>query len=56
MKSITPLRLRVLRYLSDRYQQREQPHYFWDLLLFAVLGLLTLWPVLPLAHAIMRLP
>jgi len=56
MRSITSLRSRISRFLDDRYYQREQPHYFWDLLIFAVLALLTLWPVLPVAHAIMRLP
>jgi hypothetical protein len=52
MKSTAPMRLRALRFLSDRYTQREYPSYFPELFLFAVIVMTATWPMFSLAHAI----
>jgi hypothetical protein len=56
MKSVTSTRLRALRFISDRYQQRDQAHYFPELLIFGIFAIISVWPFLPVTHAIMRLP
>jgi hypothetical protein len=55
MKSITSPRLRALRFLSDRYQQRDRAN-FSDFLVFGIFAIISVWPFLPVTHAIMRLP
>jgi hypothetical protein len=51
MKTTAPMRLRALRFLSDRYTQRERPSYFAELLLFGVIVIAATWPMFSLAHA-----
>jgi hypothetical protein len=56
MKSITSTRSRALRFLSERYQQRDQPNYFSEFFVFGIFAIISVWPFLPVTHAIMRLP
>lgn len=51
MKTKTPLRLRISRFLSDRYAQRERPDHFPDLAVFAIVVMAAAWPVLSLVYA-----
>jgi hypothetical protein len=51
MKNTMSLRVRALRFLGERYVQRAQPHYFPELALFAVIVIITVWPILSLAVA-----
>ena len=45
------MRLRALRFLSERYAQRERPSYAVELILFALIVLTATWPMFSLAHA-----
>jgi hypothetical protein len=56
MKSITSTRLRALRFLSDRYQQRDRADYLAEFMIFGIFAIISVWPFLPVTHAIMRLP
>jgi hypothetical protein len=56
MESITSTRLRALRFLSERYQQRDRAHFFPELMIFGIFAIISVWPFLPVTHAIMRLP
>jgi hypothetical protein len=51
MKNRTSMRIRVARFLSERYEQRERPGYFADLLVWTVIVLVAAYPMLPLARA-----
>jgi hypothetical protein len=51
MKTPTSIRVRVARFLSERYAQRERPSYFAELLLFAVIVIISAWPMISLAQA-----
>jgi len=50
-ESKTSLRLRAFRSLSERYAQRERPSVAAEFILFAVIVLLSTWPMFTLAHA-----
>ncbi len=50
LDSKTSLRLRAFRLLSDRYAQRERPSVAVEFILFAVIVLISTWPMLTLAH------
>ena len=52
MKSTTPIRKRVLRFLSERYTQRECPSYFAELFVFALIVITATWPVVLLADTV----
>jgi hypothetical protein len=52
MKTTTSMRLRALRFLSDRYVQRECPSYVAELFLFALIFITVAWPIFSLAHAL----
>ena len=45
------MRLRALRFLSERYAQRERPSYAVEFILFALIVLTATWPMFSLAHA-----
>jgi hypothetical protein len=45
-------RLRAFRFLSERYAQRERPSVAAEFILFAVIVLVSTWPMFTLAHAI----
>jgi hypothetical protein len=50
--SKTSMRLRVSRFLSERYAQRERPGVAAEFLLFALIVLTAIWPMFTLAHAL----
>jgi hypothetical protein len=45
------MRLRILRFLSERYTQRECPSYLAEFVLFALIFILAAWPIFSLANA-----
>ena len=55
MKNRTSIRIRVSRFLSERYVQREQPNYFPELGLLGIIVIAAIWPILPLANALAAL-
>lgn len=50
-KTTTSMRLRVLRFLSERYYRRERHGYFAELFVLAVIVILATWPMFSLANA-----
>lgn len=48
MESTIPLRVRISRFLEERYVHRAQPHYFPELALFAVIVVVAAWPMFSL--------
>jgi hypothetical protein len=48
----TMLRVRAFRFLSECYAQRERPSVAAEFILFAVIVLVSTWPMFTLAHAI----
>ena len=55
MKSTTPMRIRVNRFITDRYAYRAQPNYFSELIAFGIIVLTAFWPMLVLAEAMTRI-
>jgi hypothetical protein len=51
MKSTTPTRIRVRRFITDRYAYRTQPNYISELVVFGIIVLSAAWPVFVLAGA-----
>ena len=51
MKSTTPTRIRVRRFITDRYAYRAQPNYLSELIAFGIIVLTAFWPILLLASA-----
>ena len=51
MKDTNSMRLRIARFLSDRYAYRTQPSYGSELVVFGVIVLTAIWPILLLADA-----
>jgi len=51
MKSTTPARIRVRRFITDRYAYRTQPNYLSELLVFGVIAITALWPIFALVNA-----
>ena len=45
------MRLRVSRFLGERYMQRERPGSFVELFLFALIFITMTWPIFSLANA-----
>jgi hypothetical protein len=50
LDSKTPLRLRALRLLSEKYTYRERPSVAAEFVLFAVIAIVSAWPLWTLAH------
>ena len=48
MQNTMPLRVRISRFVEERYVHRSQPHYFPELLLFAIIAVVAVWPMLSL--------
>ncbi len=46
----TPMRARAFRFLSERYAQRERPSTVAESLLFALIVLISSWPMFTLAQ------
>jgi hypothetical protein len=51
MKKTTPTRIRVRRFITDRYAYRTQPNYLSELLVFGIIVLTATWPIFVLASA-----
>lgn len=51
MKNKRPIRIRVARFLSERYLQRERPGYFADFFFWGVTVIIAVWPMFSLVHA-----
>ena len=51
MKNTTPMRIRVRRFITDRYAYRAQPNYLSELVTFGVIVLTAFWPMFVLASA-----
>jgi hypothetical protein len=52
MKTMTSMRVRASRFLSERYRQRERPGSLGDLFLWGVIIVsAVVWPWLPLVQA-----
>jgi len=47
----TAIRVRVSRFLSERYQQRERPCCFADLFLWFLIVTTVAWPLFSLVQA-----
>ena len=45
------MRVRASRFLSDRYTYRAQPNYLSELVAFAIIVVIAIWPVFLLANA-----
>ena len=48
MKNTMPLRIRISRFLEERYVHRSQPHYLPELALFAIIVVVAAWPMFSL--------
>ena len=51
MKNTTPFRMRLSRFITNRYAYRTQPNYLSELVAFALLVLTAVVPLFALAHA-----
>ena len=51
MKTTKSMRVRVSRFLSDRYAYRAQPNYVSELVAFAIIALIAIWPAFLFANA-----
>ncbi|MFZ0917610.1 MAG: hypothetical protein WAN04_12000 [Candidatus Udaeobacter sp.] len=49
MKTTKSMRLRASRFLTDRYAYRAQPDYLSELVAFAIIVVIAIWPVFLLA-------
>ena len=52
MKTTKSMRVRASRFLSDRYTYRAQPNYVSELVVFAIIVVIAIWPAFLLANAI----
>ena len=51
MKNTTPFRIRLSRFITNRYAYRTQPNYLCEFVAFALLVLTAILPLFALAHA-----
>lgn len=54
MKSTTPTRIRIRRFITDRYAYRTKPEYLPELIAFGIIVLIALGPLFFLASAFAR--
>jgi len=52
LDSKTSLRTRISRFISERYAQRERPSVAAEFILFAVIVLVSTWPMFTLAQVL----
>jgi hypothetical protein len=52
MKDTTPMRIRIRRFITDRYAYRAQPDFLPELIAFALVLAVVAWPVVLLASAL----
>jgi hypothetical protein len=51
MKSTTPMRIRVRRFITDRYAYRTDPNYAFELVAFGLVVATAFWPIFVVASA-----
>ena len=51
MKDTTPMRIRIRRFITDRYAYRTRPDFLPELIAFAVVLVVVSWPMVLLASA-----
>jgi hypothetical protein len=51
MKSTTPTRIKIRRFITDRYAYRSQPNFLPELIAFGVVLAVVSWPIFLLASA-----
>ena len=51
MKSTTPTRILIRRFITDRYAYRAEPNYLSELAAFGIIVLTAFWPMFVLARA-----
>ena len=51
MKNTAPRRMRVRRFITDRYAYRTQPDYLSELITFGIIVLTVFWSMFVLASA-----
>ena len=56
MKSTTSIRIRVRRFLTDRYAYSSDPTYAVELVAFGLIVLTASWPILLTASAMTGVP
>ena len=54
MKATTPMRIRVNRFLTDRYAYRDRANYLPELVIFGLVVIVAIWPILSLATILAR--
>ena len=52
MKSTTPTRIKIHRFITDRYAYRSQPDYLPELIAFGFVLAAVSWPIFLLASAL----
>jgi len=52
MKETTPTRIRIRRFITDRYAYRTRPDFLPELLAFGLVLVVVAWPMFLLAHAL----
>ena len=48
MENTLPLRVRIARFVEERYVQRAEPHFLPELALFALIVVVAAWPMFSL--------
>jgi hypothetical protein len=51
MQTTNPIRIRLSRFLTDRYAYRSQPGYSFELVAFGIIVFTAIWPVVLVANA-----
>ena len=51
MKDTTPTRIRIRRFITDRYAYRAKPEYLPELIAFGIVLAVVSWPMVLLAEA-----
>ena len=51
MDPTTPMRVRIARFLSDRYVHRDRANYIPELIVLGLIIVAAAWPMLSLAAA-----
>ena len=51
MKETTPTRIRIRRFITDRYAYRAKPDFLPELIAFGFVLLVVSWPMVLLAEA-----
>ncbi|HWY93516.1 MAG TPA: hypothetical protein VNY04_11495 [Chthoniobacterales bacterium] len=51
MKETTPMRIKIRRFITDRYAYRARPDFLPELIAFAVVLAVVTWPMFLVASA-----